>query len=161
MPLPFKDRTEAGRLLASTLSGFRDRSDVLVLALPRGGVPVGFEIAIALHAPLDVFLVRNLGVPGTRLANYMQREPSLPPREPLPRPGEPPPPTREPLPQPGEPPPPSRDPLPQPGEPPPPNTTPSPHPEPPPGPGPHHRARFALVRRAPIVFNIPQSEARR
>jgi putative phosphoribosyl transferase len=64
MPLPFQDRREAGRLLASKLSGFRNRSDVLVLALPRGGVPVGFEVAIALGAALDVFLVRKLGVPG-------------------------------------------------------------------------------------------------
>ena len=63
MPLPFQDRREAGRLLASKLSGFKNRSDVLVLALPRGGVPVGFEVAVALDAPLDVFLVRKLGVP--------------------------------------------------------------------------------------------------
>jgi putative phosphoribosyl transferase len=62
MPLPFQHRTEAGQLLATKLSGFKDRSDVL--ALPRGGLPVGFEVAIALHAPLDVFLVRKLGVPG-------------------------------------------------------------------------------------------------
>jgi putative phosphoribosyl transferase len=64
MPLPFQDRREAGRLLASKLSGFKNRSDVLVLVLPRGGVPVGFEVAVALDAPLDVFLVRKLGVPG-------------------------------------------------------------------------------------------------
>ena len=63
MPLLFQDRREAGRLLASKLSGFKNRSDVLVLALPRGGVPVGFEVAVALDAPLDVFLVRKLGVP--------------------------------------------------------------------------------------------------
>ena len=64
MPLPFQHRTEAGQLLATKLSAFKDRSDLLVLALPRGGVPVGFEVAMALHAPLDVFLVRKLGVPG-------------------------------------------------------------------------------------------------
>jgi predicted phosphoribosyltransferase len=60
----FRDRTEAGRQLASRLSAYADRPDVVVLALPRGGVPVGFEVARALHAPLDVFLVRKLGVPG-------------------------------------------------------------------------------------------------
>ena len=60
----FHDRTEAGRELAKLLMEFRDRPDVLVLALPRGGVPVAFEVARALHLPLDVFLVRKLGVPG-------------------------------------------------------------------------------------------------
>src|SRR5437588_11917652 len=60
----FRDRTEAGRQLAAKLAAYADRSDVLVLALPRGGVPVAFEVARALHAPLDVFLVRKLGVPG-------------------------------------------------------------------------------------------------
>jgi len=60
----FHDRRDAGRTLASLLSAYSDRPDVLVLALPRGGVPVGFEIAQALHAPLDVFVVRKLGVPG-------------------------------------------------------------------------------------------------
>ena len=60
----FADRTEAGRALAEQLSSYAGRDDVLVLALPRGGVPVGFEIAAALGAPLDVFLVRKLGVPG-------------------------------------------------------------------------------------------------
>lgn len=64
MPLPFKNRTEAGRLLASKLVAFRGRSDLLVLALPRGGVPVAFEVADALHSPLDIFVVRKLGVPG-------------------------------------------------------------------------------------------------
>jgi putative phosphoribosyl transferase len=64
MPRPFHDRTEAGRLLASKLLRFANRSDLLVLALPRGGVPVAFEVANALRAPLDVFLVRKLGVPG-------------------------------------------------------------------------------------------------
>ncbi|MBD2068279.1 phosphoribosyltransferase [Leptolyngbya sp. FACHB-671] len=60
----FKDRTAAGQLLAEQLKEYVDRSDVLVLALPRGGVPVAFEIAKALNAPLDVWLVRKLGVPG-------------------------------------------------------------------------------------------------
>ena len=64
MPLPFKNRTEAGRLLASKLVAFRGRSNLLVLALPRGGVPVAFEVADALHSPLDIFVVRKLGVPG-------------------------------------------------------------------------------------------------
>ena len=58
------DRVEAGRALASLLRDYADRPDVIVLALPRGGVPVAFEVARALHAPLDVFLVRKLGVPG-------------------------------------------------------------------------------------------------
>jgi predicted phosphoribosyltransferase len=60
----FHDRRDAGRQLASRLSQYADRDDVLVLALPRGGVPVGFEVAEALRVPLDVFLVRKLGVPG-------------------------------------------------------------------------------------------------
>jgi len=60
----FADRREAGRFLASKLTEYADRPDVLVLALPRGGVPVAYEVAQALHAPLDVFLVRKLGVPG-------------------------------------------------------------------------------------------------
>jgi predicted phosphoribosyltransferase len=60
----FRDRTEAGQLLADSLSAYTDRTDVLVLALPRGGVPVGFEVARKLQVPLDVFLVRKLGVPG-------------------------------------------------------------------------------------------------
>ncbi len=58
----FEDRFEAGRLLASHLREFDKRDDVVVLALPRGGVPVGYEVAQALHAPLDVFVVRKLGV---------------------------------------------------------------------------------------------------
>jgi predicted phosphoribosyltransferase len=61
---PFQDRVEAGRLLAARLSALANRNDVVVLALPRGGVPVGAEIARALGAPLDVFVVRKLGVPG-------------------------------------------------------------------------------------------------
>src|SRR5438874_9175902 len=60
----YRDRTEAGQVLAATLQAYADRSDVLVLALPRGGVPVAFEVAQALRAPLDVFLVRKLGLPG-------------------------------------------------------------------------------------------------
>jgi putative phosphoribosyl transferase len=62
----FRDRTEAGRLLGSSLALYTDRPNLLILALPRGGVPVAFEIARALHAPLDVFLVRKLGVPGQK-----------------------------------------------------------------------------------------------
>jgi predicted phosphoribosyltransferase len=60
----FRDRTEAGRLLARSLLRYADDPNVVVLALPRGGVPVAYEVAEALHAPLDVFLVRKLGVPG-------------------------------------------------------------------------------------------------
>jgi predicted phosphoribosyltransferase len=59
----FRDRREAGRLLAHQLGRYKDRGDVTVLALPRGGVPVGYEIAQELRAPLDVFVVRKLGVP--------------------------------------------------------------------------------------------------
>lgn len=61
---PFRDRADAGRVLASQLEEYAKRPDVVVLALPRGGVPVAFEVAEALNAPLDVFLVRKLGVPG-------------------------------------------------------------------------------------------------
>lgn len=61
---PFRDRIEAGELLADSLQTFRDRDDVIVLALPRGGVPVAAEIARRLHVPFDVFVVRKLGVPG-------------------------------------------------------------------------------------------------
>jgi len=60
----FRDRRDAGRRLAEQLSAYGNRSDVTVLALPRGGVPVGYEVARALSAPLDVFVVRKLGVPG-------------------------------------------------------------------------------------------------
>src|SRR5437879_4896479 len=60
----FRDRISAGRELEGRLSAYANRPDVLVLALPRGGVPVGFEVAQALRAPLDVFVVRKLGVPG-------------------------------------------------------------------------------------------------
>src|SRR5438045_4702676 len=64
MPQAFRDRAEAGQALATKLGTYAGRSDVLVLGLPRGGVPVAFEVARALGAPLDVFLVRKLGVPG-------------------------------------------------------------------------------------------------
>jgi putative phosphoribosyl transferase len=64
MAARYLDRTHAGRELASKLLEYADRPDVIVLALPRGGVPVAFEVAKALHAPLDVFVVRKLGVPG-------------------------------------------------------------------------------------------------
>lgn len=60
----FHDRHEAGRLLAAKLTAYANRPDVLILALPRGGVPVAYEVAVALHVPMDVFLVRKLGVPG-------------------------------------------------------------------------------------------------
>src|SRR6266568_5008994 len=60
----FVNRRQAGAVLAGMLKQYADRPDVLVLALPRGGVPVAFEVAQALRAPLDVFIVRKLGVPG-------------------------------------------------------------------------------------------------
>ncbi|HEV8650278.1 MAG TPA: erythromycin esterase family protein [Actinomycetes bacterium] len=60
----FRDRRDAGRVLAGLLEHYRGRSDVIVLGLPRGGVPVAYEVATALGAPLDVFVVRKLGVPG-------------------------------------------------------------------------------------------------
>ena len=60
----FQDRAEAGRLLAERLAGYAGRPDVMVFALPRGGVPVAFEIVRTLQVPLDVFFVRKLGVPG-------------------------------------------------------------------------------------------------
>src|SRR5690349_22337299 len=63
-PERFRNRNEAGRLLAKKLTAYFNRPDVLVLALPRGGVPVAYEVARALGAPLDVFVVRKLGVPG-------------------------------------------------------------------------------------------------
>src|SRR5881227_2759490 len=62
--MQFEDRAEAGRFLAQALQSYRGRKDVIVLALPRGGVPVGYEVARSLGAPLDVFVVRKLGVPG-------------------------------------------------------------------------------------------------
>jgi predicted phosphoribosyltransferase len=60
----FRDRRDAGRVLAALLEGYQRRPDVVVLGLPRGGVPVAYEVARALSAPLDVFVVRKLGVPG-------------------------------------------------------------------------------------------------
>lgn len=60
----FKDRVDAGRKLARELSKYANRSDVLILALPRGGVPVAFEVAKELNVKMDVFIVRKLGVPG-------------------------------------------------------------------------------------------------
>ena len=62
--IPLRDRAEAGRHLAANLEHYAGRADVIVLALPRGGVPVAAEVAHRLHAPLDVFLVRKLGLPG-------------------------------------------------------------------------------------------------
>ncbi|MEJ2560252.1 MAG: phosphoribosyltransferase [Anaerolineae bacterium] len=62
----FKDRADAGRRLAEELSGYSGRTDVIVLGLPRGGVPVAFEVAKGLKAPLDIFLVRKLGAPGQK-----------------------------------------------------------------------------------------------
>jgi putative phosphoribosyl transferase len=63
MATRFQDRHDAGRQLAVELHAYANRPDVIVLALPRGGVPVGFEVAAALGAPLDVFIVRKLGLP--------------------------------------------------------------------------------------------------
>lgn len=60
----FADRREGGRALAAKLAGYKNREDTVVLALPRGGVPVAFEVAKELNVPLDIFLVRKLGVPG-------------------------------------------------------------------------------------------------
>jgi putative phosphoribosyl transferase len=62
--MAFQDRSEAGQFLAKKLARYANRADVLVLGLARGGVPIAFEVAKAIHAPLDVFLVRKLGVPG-------------------------------------------------------------------------------------------------
>jgi len=60
----YRNRSDAGKYLAARLVKYANRDDVLVLALPRGGVPVGFEVAKQLHVPLDIFLVRKLGLPG-------------------------------------------------------------------------------------------------
>ena len=60
----FRDRTEAGQVLARCLQQYKNQPDVLILGLPRGGVPVAYEVARELNAPLDVFIVRKLGVPG-------------------------------------------------------------------------------------------------
>lgn len=64
MARAFRDRTEAGQVLASRLTAYARRPGVIVLGLPRGGVPVAFQVATALQVPLDVFMVRKLGVPG-------------------------------------------------------------------------------------------------
>jgi predicted phosphoribosyltransferase len=64
MDIPFQDRAEGGRQLAELLGAYGQREDVVILALPRGGVPVAFEVAKALEAPLDIFVVRKLGLPG-------------------------------------------------------------------------------------------------
>ncbi|TAK61208.1 phosphoribosyltransferase [Methylobacter sp.] len=64
MRLPFENRIQAGRLLGQALAEYSKRPDVIILALPRGGVPVGFEIARMIDAPLDIMLVRKLGTPG-------------------------------------------------------------------------------------------------
>src|SRR5215467_15296348 len=64
MERAFANRIEAGRLLAEELEKYAARDDVIVLGLPRGGVPVAYEVAKRLHVPLDVFIVRKLGVPG-------------------------------------------------------------------------------------------------
>ena len=63
MRVRFRNRRDAGRRLAAELGGYANRADVIVLALPRGGVPVGYEVASELGAPLDVFIVRKLGLP--------------------------------------------------------------------------------------------------
>jgi putative phosphoribosyl transferase len=60
----FADRADAGRQLADALAAYADKPGVVVLALPRGGVPIGYEVARRLHVPLDVYIVRKLGVPG-------------------------------------------------------------------------------------------------
>jgi putative phosphoribosyl transferase len=60
----FRDRTEAGELLAEQLTNYADKPDVIVLALPRGGVPVGAQVARKLNVPFDIFVVRKLGLPG-------------------------------------------------------------------------------------------------
>lgn len=64
MQLPIENRAVAGRALGKALADYADRRDVIVLALPRGGVPVGYEVARAINAPLDLMLVRKLGTPG-------------------------------------------------------------------------------------------------
>jgi putative phosphoribosyl transferase len=62
--LPYRDRTQAGEVLARSLDRYRGRPGVVVVALPRGGVPVGYQVAASLKAPLDILVVRKLGVPG-------------------------------------------------------------------------------------------------
>ena len=60
----FHDREEAGRLLAAKLEAYRDDPSGIILALPRGGVAIGYELSLALHLPLDIFITRKLGAPG-------------------------------------------------------------------------------------------------
>jgi predicted phosphoribosyltransferase len=64
MMIPFRDRRDAGKKLAQKLSAYAGRPDVLIVALPRGGVPVAYEVALALNASLDILIVRKLGLPG-------------------------------------------------------------------------------------------------
>ncbi len=66
MPILFQNRTEAGQMLGRELTAYTNHADLLVLGLPRGGVPVAFEVAKLLNAPLDICLVRKLGVPGNK-----------------------------------------------------------------------------------------------
>jgi len=68
--MQFIDRRQAGQLLAGDLARYRDDPGLIVLALPRGGVPVAFEVATALRAPLDVFIVRKLACPVTRSSRW-------------------------------------------------------------------------------------------
>lgn len=67
----FRDRRDAGQVLAGHLEQYRDRGDVIVVGLPRGGVPVAYEVATALGAPLDVFIVRKLGAWAASLLAFM------------------------------------------------------------------------------------------
>jgi putative phosphoribosyl transferase len=62
--IPFRDRADAGRILAEKLGHYANKKNAVVLALPRGGVPVAYPVAQALQVPLDVFVVRKLGLPG-------------------------------------------------------------------------------------------------
>src|SRR5690606_3445719 len=63
MMKPLIDRQTAGQALAARLSAYRDKDNVIVMGLPRGGVPVAYEVAVALNAPLDLLMVRKLGLP--------------------------------------------------------------------------------------------------
>jgi predicted phosphoribosyltransferase len=71
MELPVANRKAAGQVLAEALRAYRDRDDVIVLGLPRGGVPVAMEVAIALGVPLDLILVRKLGTPGVDIGSVV------------------------------------------------------------------------------------------